>query len=60
MVIEIHEIIRTIEGIETDEIVGMEGPITEMTDEITAIGEAAMIEIEIEAIVEIITVETEG
>ena len=60
MVIEIHEIIRTIEGIETDEIVGMEGPITEMTDEITEIGETAMIEIEIEAIVEIITVETEG
>ena len=59
MGIEIHEIIRTIEEIEIEEIVGMKGPITEMIDEIIEVGEIAMIEIEVEDIAETIIIETE-
>ena len=51
--------IEITEEIEIDEIAGMEDPFTEMIDEITEIGETAMIEIEAEVIAETITVETE-
>ena len=58
--IEIREIVEIIEEVEIDEIVGMEDPITEMIDEIIEVEETVTIEIEAEAIVEKITVETEG
>ena len=60
MEIGIHEIIEIMEEIEIGEIVGMEDPITEMIETIIEVEETAMIEIEVEVIVEIITVETEG
>ena len=57
--IRIHEIIKIIEEIGIDEIVGMEDPITETIDEITEVEKTAMTETGVEVIVEIITVETE-
>ena len=59
MEIGTHEIIEIMEEIKIDEIVRMEGPIIEMTDEIIEAGETIMIKIEAEAIVETIMVETE-
>ena len=56
----IQEIIEIIEEIEIEEIVGMEDPITEMTDEIIEVGEIVIIEIEAEDIAETIIVETGG
>ena len=58
--IGIHEIIKIIEEIGIDEIVGMEDPIIETIDEITKVEKTAMTEIGIEVIAETITVETEG
>ena len=60
MEIGTHEIIKIIEETEIGETVGMADPITRMTDAIIEVEETAMIEIEVEATVEIITVETEG
>ena len=58
MAIGIQEIIEIIEEIETEEIVGIEDPITEMIETTTEVGEIVTIEIEAGVIVEIIMVET--
>ena len=58
MAIRTREITQIIEEIEKDETVGMEDPITEMIETTTEVDEIVTIEIEAEAIVEIIMVET--
>ena len=54
------KIIEIPEEIETDEIVGMEDPITEMIDQTIEIEEVVMIEIEAEGIVETTITKTGG